>query len=100
VLDQGLASLPPKVTGDRRLLHGSPVHVIPEASEDFDLLVVGSRGYGPLRRTLLGSASRGIVDRARCSVLAVTRGGMRPDSDREELRASGGAKTEQEKETP
>lgn len=81
LLEEGLVSLVPEIAGERHLLHGSPVHVIPEASEDFDLLVLGSRGYGPLRRTLLGSASRGIVDRARCSVLAVTRGGVRPDPD-------------------
>jgi hypothetical protein len=43
-------------------------------SEDFDLIVVGSRGYGPLRRTILGSTSRRLFGGSRCSVLAVPRG--------------------------
>jgi len=39
-----------------------------------DLLVTGSRGYGPLRTVLLGGASRHIVDHAPCPVLVIPRG--------------------------
>ena len=45
-----------------------------EESERLDLLVLGSRGYGPLKRLLLGSVSRRVIRDARCSVLVVPRG--------------------------
>lgn len=39
-----------------------------------DLVVLGSRGMGPVRRVLVGSVSEGVVHHARCPVLVV-RGG-------------------------
>jgi nucleotide-binding universal stress UspA family protein len=39
-----------------------------------DLIVVGSRGLGPVKRLLVGSVSEGVVHHAKCSVLVV-RGG-------------------------
>lgn len=39
-----------------------------------DLLVLGSRGYGPLRRTLLGGSADRIVHAAACPVVVVPRG--------------------------
>ena len=39
-----------------------------------DLLVVGSRRYGPLRSTLLGGVSSSLVEHAHCPVLIVPRG--------------------------
>ena len=41
---------------------------------EVDLLVLGSRGYGPVRRTLLGSTSDRVVHLAACSVVVVPRG--------------------------
>lgn len=45
------------------------------ASGDLDLLVVGSRNYGPLRRALLGTVSGRVADDAACPVLVVPRAG-------------------------
>ena len=42
-------------------------------SADLDLLVVGSRAQGPVRRLLLGSTSARLVREARCPVLVVPR---------------------------
>lgn len=42
-------------------------------AEDVDLLVVGSRGYGPLHSVLAGSVTRHLVDHAPCPVLVVPR---------------------------
>ena len=38
------------------------------------LLVVGSRGYGPLRRVLLGSVSTELVRSAPCPLIVTPRG--------------------------
>jgi nucleotide-binding universal stress UspA family protein len=43
---------------------GGAVQVLERAAEQLDLLVMGSRGYGPLRAILLGSVS-GQLDRHR-----------------------------------
>jgi len=42
-------------------------------AEGADLLVIGSRGWGPLRRVLLGSTSDRLVHHAACPVLVVPR---------------------------
>jgi nucleotide-binding universal stress UspA family protein len=56
------------------VLHGDPVHCLAEASAGLDLLVAGSRRYGPLRTTLLGGVSSSLVEHAHCPVLVVPRG--------------------------
>jgi nucleotide-binding universal stress UspA family protein len=43
------------------------------ASRHVDLLVMGSRAYGPRRAVLLGSVSRRVVERAECPVLVLPR---------------------------
>lgn len=44
-----------------------------ERSRELDLLVVGSRGYGPVRHALLGSVTMKLMDAALCPVLVVPR---------------------------
>ena len=73
-LDGALGRVPPDLPADGRLLRGVPGRGLADVSEDFDLIVVGSRGYGPLRRTLLGSTSRSLFNGSSCSVLALPRG--------------------------
>ena len=53
---------------------GDPADVLVELSENLDLLVTGSRGYGPLRAVLLGSVSRRVVAEAGCPVIVLPRG--------------------------
>ena len=43
-------------------------------SERVDLLVLGSRGYGPVRRALLGGSADRVVHEAACPVIVVPRG--------------------------
>jgi nucleotide-binding universal stress UspA family protein len=52
----------------------SPLAALTKASADLDLLVCGSRGYGPLRRVPLGSVSRPLSHEARCPLVVVPRG--------------------------
>lgn len=70
-LDAGLATAGPQAKGV--LERGEPAHVLSELSEHQDLLVVGSRGWGPVRRIMLGSTSDRLVHRAACPVLVVPR---------------------------
>jgi nucleotide-binding universal stress UspA family protein len=53
-----------------KVLEGDPAEAILEEAErwDADLVVVGSHGYGRLKRRLLGSVSQALALHARCSV--------------------------------
>lgn len=67
---EGVAGVPVR----SRVLTGAPGHELAEATrEGVDLLVTGSRGYGPVRSVVLGSVSRHLVDHAACPVLVIPR---------------------------
>lgn len=57
------------VTGDVR--PAAPAEALTAASEEADLLVVGSRGRRGVTSALLGSVSRGVLHHARCTVAVV-----------------------------
>jgi len=57
----GLATRYPDLHIDRRIVQAPPVSALLQASEDADLIVVGSRGRGGLSRLLLGSVSHGVL---------------------------------------
>lgn len=59
----------PPVRG--RVVQGLPVRVLLDASDDANLLVVGSRGHGGFAGALLGSVSQHCVHHARCPVVVV-----------------------------
>jgi nucleotide-binding universal stress UspA family protein len=74
VMDEGLHSVDDSLAAEPVRLDGDPAMELPrECAEGVDLLVVGSRGYGPVARVLLGSVSRKIVQDAPCPVLVVRR---------------------------
>ena len=51
-----------------------PAESLIRVSEHLDLLVCGSRGYGPLRAVLLGGVSRRVAAEAHCPVIVLPRG--------------------------
>ena len=53
---------------------GDPADFLIAASEFLDLLVCGSRGYGPTRAVLLGGVSRRVTSEAQCPVIVLARG--------------------------
>jgi nucleotide-binding universal stress UspA family protein len=57
------------------LLHGRAAEQVARRCAD-DLLFVGSRGYGPLRRALLGSVSGELVRTAGCPVIVMPRSAL------------------------
>jgi nucleotide-binding universal stress UspA family protein len=75
LLDEALQSLPPGLDADGVLLPGPVVDALTELRlDDHDLLVCGSRGYGPLRSVLLGGVSSRVVRHSRIPVVVVPRG--------------------------
>jgi nucleotide-binding universal stress UspA family protein len=73
-LDHAADSAPDGVNPGTVLLHGPSGKVIADACDGVvDLLVVGSRGYGPIQRALLGSVSEELVARARHPMLVIPR---------------------------
>ena len=53
------------------LLNGPPAEVIEDHLEPSDLLVIGARGLGGVRRLLLGSVSGALVQTAPCPVVVI-----------------------------
>jgi nucleotide-binding universal stress UspA family protein len=73
VLAEGVSEAGTKVTVEGRKLDGPPAPALAQACEDADLLVAGSRGYGPVMRVVLGSVSSRLIAEAPCPVLVVPR---------------------------
>jgi nucleotide-binding universal stress UspA family protein len=73
-LDAAITRLPSGVRGRGHVLTGDVVEVLADLDNDaVDLLFCGSRGYGPVRRVLLGGVSSRLVRRARSPVVVVPR---------------------------
>ncbi|MEV4471884.1 universal stress protein [Nonomuraea sp. NPDC049504] len=62
------------VTVIEDIRYADAVEALTQASEETDLLVVGSHGRGALSSALLGSVSRGVLHHARCTVAVVRTG--------------------------
>jgi nucleotide-binding universal stress UspA family protein len=75
-LDDALAGLGDRVQAGGELLEGDVVDTLATLDRrDADLLVCGSRSYGPLRRVLLGGVSSRLLRRAALPLLVVPRSG-------------------------
>jgi nucleotide-binding universal stress UspA family protein len=73
-LDFAAAGVPPELEPRTVLLEGPIVDSLAALGpDDVDLLVCGSRGYGPVRRVLLGGVSARLIRRARLPVAVVPR---------------------------
>ena len=73
LLEVALASAPDGLSCVGRLLTGSVGPLLAEATNEFDVMITGSRAYGPLRRTVLGSATRQLIRSSSCPVLVLPR---------------------------
>jgi nucleotide-binding universal stress UspA family protein len=69
-----LESLPRALRASGQVLSGDAAELLAsKAGEGMDLLVAGSRGYGPARRVLLGSVSSKLARSAPCPLLVIPR---------------------------
>jgi nucleotide-binding universal stress UspA family protein len=69
-----VAELGDDVTVEVDAFVGDPADILIDLSERLDLLICGSRGYGPLRAVMLGSVTRRVVAKAHCPVVVLPRG--------------------------
>ena len=76
-LSEAVATLGDGSEASGRVLDGDAASELAEASAELDLLVLGSRGYGPIRNLLLGSVSRALVRSAACPVVVLPRDASR-----------------------
>ena len=74
VLRRGLDAVSAGRSAGGEILTGLPADALAAVSHDLDLLVCGSRGYGPVRALLLGGTSHALVRKAACPVLVVPPG--------------------------
>lgn len=74
-LDTALADVGGGAKVERRVLFGTDpaTAILDFAGANVDLLLVGSRAYGPIRRALVGSVSSTVVRHAPCPVLVMPR---------------------------
>lgn len=72
----------------RVIRRGDPAAALADEGVELDLLVVGSRAYGPLRRTVVGEVSHEVMRTAPCPVIVVPRSNRAADAGESE-RADG-----------
>jgi nucleotide-binding universal stress UspA family protein len=77
-VDETVKALPPAIEAARVFVESDPVDTLVQRSRELDLLVIGSRGYGPLRSVLLGGVSGRVIRDAACPVIVVPRGAQIP----------------------
>jgi nucleotide-binding universal stress UspA family protein len=73
-LRTAVAALDDDVRVEVEAFVGDPAETLIGISGQLDLLVCGSRGYGPVRAALLGSVSHRVTEQAACPVIVVPRG--------------------------
>lgn len=74
VINEGIHSIDSSLAAEPIRRDGDPAaQLLLACEEGVDLLVVGSRGYGPVSRVLVGSVSREVIRKAPCPVLSVRR---------------------------
>lgn len=74
LLQLATSRIPDNLERESRALTGNPTDQLSAISDEFDLMVAGSRSWGPLKRTLLGSTTRKLIRSCACPVLILPRG--------------------------
>jgi nucleotide-binding universal stress UspA family protein len=77
-IDAALAEAYGRVEVEVDLLYGDPAESLIGFTGSLDLLVMGSRAYGPRRAVLLGGVSRKVIAASQCPVVVLPRGAEHP----------------------
>jgi nucleotide-binding universal stress UspA family protein len=72
--EAALAGVSEGIDAETDVLYNDPADGLIAASKVVDLLVMGSRGRGPRRATVLGSVSRKVAEQCACPVVILPRG--------------------------
>jgi len=90
VVSAAIGELGDGIRIESEVLVDDPAHALLGLTGHLDLLVMGSRGYGPMRGVLVGSVSRRVTAMAACPVLVVPRASAAVPSPRarEDVRAA------------
>jgi nucleotide-binding universal stress UspA family protein len=80
-LESAIATIDAERGVEAEFTVGDPEQLLAEASEQLDLLVVGSRGYGPMHAVMVGGVAGRLVREAACPVIVVPRGAGHTESD-------------------
>jgi nucleotide-binding universal stress UspA family protein len=73
-LERAVATLPDDVSAEAMFIAGRPGSELATQSQDVDLMIVGSRGYGPMAAVMLGGATHTLIRDAACPVVVLPRG--------------------------
>jgi nucleotide-binding universal stress UspA family protein len=84
ILDEAIANLDVDVEVDAKAMIGPAGEVLDALCADVDVVVCGSRGWGGVRRVVLGSTSDRLIHHARCPVIVVPRSAVRDDATGEQ----------------
>lgn len=87
-LERAMGTCSPAIEIAEVLVEGDPAEVLCKQSRELDLLVLGSRGYGPLRRVFLGGVASKVIRCASCPVLITPRSARRARPRPQETLAS------------
>lgn len=84
-LDRAAHRVGAPVVASPEILQGDPVEELSLAAAECDLLFVGSRSHGLVRRTLMGSVATGLARTPPCAVVVVPRGSAPAPEDSDVL---------------
>jgi len=85
-LEEAVSSCRGRVDVESALKEGDPGATLADQTVELDLLVLGSRGYGPVRRVLLGGVASKVMSLAACPVVVTPKSAKhhRAESDAED----------------
>lgn len=82
MVEDGAKPVPEEMRATTVLLEGDPpAEIVDAAGRGIDLLVMGSRNYGPIRRVGSGSTAIAVMRRSPCPVIVIPRGAATPSAD-------------------
>jgi nucleotide-binding universal stress UspA family protein len=82
MLEDAAEPLPDELRAATVLLEGqAAAELVDEVGKGIDLLVMGSRNYGPIRRVMVGSTAIAVMRRSPCPVIVIPRGAATPTPD-------------------